>query len=247
MNSKEFLERLGELLADIPKEEREEALQFYSEYFSEAGPFQEQAILDELVSPEHVASVIKKSLPDTPNEQEGGMLQQDKELFGDAPQAPEIPLPIYARRSANSGPAPQPGQQKAQAQPANVQPPLPKKEGGKTLLLVVLAVMSFPIWFSLLMTVAGLAFAVVVCGVAFLVAGLLAAAACVIVLIVNLGLILGAGLGTGLLAAGILLLGIAVSLLLAAAGGFILFWLIPAVCHVVKKFIINPLRGKGVA
>ena len=38
MNRTEYLERLAFLLQDIPTEEREEALEYYEDYFEEAGP-----------------------------------------------------------------------------------------------------------------------------------------------------------------------------------------------------------------
>ena len=58
MMKQEFLQRLNRLLADVTQEEREEALRYYEEYFDEAGPEQEQAVLAELGSPEKVAATI---------------------------------------------------------------------------------------------------------------------------------------------------------------------------------------------
>lgn len=63
MTKQEFLQRLNRLLADVTQEEREEALRYYEEYFDEAGPEQEQAVLAELGSPEKVAAIIKANVP----------------------------------------------------------------------------------------------------------------------------------------------------------------------------------------
>ena len=63
MTKQEFLQRLNRLLADVTPEEREEALRYYEEYFDEAGPEQEQAVLAELGSPEKVAAIIKANVP----------------------------------------------------------------------------------------------------------------------------------------------------------------------------------------
>ena len=63
MTKQEFLQRLSRLLADVTVEEREEALRYYEEYFDEAGPEQEQAVLAELGSPEKVAAIIKANVP----------------------------------------------------------------------------------------------------------------------------------------------------------------------------------------
>ena len=72
MTREEFLQRLDKaLLAQVTEEERTEAIQFYEEYFSEAGPEQEEAVLAELGSPEKVAAIIKANVPGSRAEQEG--------------------------------------------------------------------------------------------------------------------------------------------------------------------------------
>lgn len=62
MNRAEFMKKLDALLSDISPEEREEALQYYNDYFDDAGPEQEARILAELGSPEQVAWKIKAGL-----------------------------------------------------------------------------------------------------------------------------------------------------------------------------------------
>ena len=62
MNKEEFLKRLEQLLSDISEEERADALAFYRSYFEDAGIGNEASILEELESPEKVAEVIKKDL-----------------------------------------------------------------------------------------------------------------------------------------------------------------------------------------
>lgn len=59
MMKNEFLARLKELLADLPQEEREEAVRYYEDYFADAGPLEEARVLQELVSPEDVAEKIR--------------------------------------------------------------------------------------------------------------------------------------------------------------------------------------------
>ena len=51
MTKQEFLQRLEQLLADLPYEERDSAMTYYREYLEEAGPENEQAVLAELGSP----------------------------------------------------------------------------------------------------------------------------------------------------------------------------------------------------
>lgn len=62
MNRVEFMDRLSELLSDVSEAEREEALKYYRDYFEDAGSWNEQSVISELVSPEKVAETIKESL-----------------------------------------------------------------------------------------------------------------------------------------------------------------------------------------
>lgn len=62
MNRNEFMTKLEAQLADIPKEEREEALQYYRDYFEDAGAEHEMDVIRELGSPEQVAETIKADL-----------------------------------------------------------------------------------------------------------------------------------------------------------------------------------------
>ena len=68
MTRTEFMKQLQDLLSDISKNEREEALQYYNDYFDDAGPGEEARILTELGSPEQVARKIKAGLSDDASE-----------------------------------------------------------------------------------------------------------------------------------------------------------------------------------
>ena len=59
MKRKEYMERLEQLLLVLPQEEREEALQYYSDYFDDAGIENEERVILELGSPEEVAAKIR--------------------------------------------------------------------------------------------------------------------------------------------------------------------------------------------
>lgn len=59
MNRKEYLERLEQLLLVLPYEEREEALQYYNDYFDDAGEEKEEKVIQKLGSPEEVAAKIR--------------------------------------------------------------------------------------------------------------------------------------------------------------------------------------------
>ena len=59
MSKNEFLDRLFGLLSDLSQEERDEALAYYREYIEDAGLENEEAIMEELGTPEEVAAEIK--------------------------------------------------------------------------------------------------------------------------------------------------------------------------------------------
>ena len=62
MNRIEFMTELEKLLKEIPEEERKEAMQYYEDYFADAGLENEQHVISELESPKKVAQTIKAGL-----------------------------------------------------------------------------------------------------------------------------------------------------------------------------------------
>ena len=62
MNKIEFMRQLDILLMNLPIHEREEALQYYEDYFADAGEENEQAVIASLGSPAKVAENIKRDL-----------------------------------------------------------------------------------------------------------------------------------------------------------------------------------------
>lgn len=58
MTRQEFLEKLNNLLSDIPKTERESAIQYYREYFEEAGVGEYDNIPQDMEAPEVIAENI---------------------------------------------------------------------------------------------------------------------------------------------------------------------------------------------
>lgn len=67
MSRWEFLRQLEELLSDISPSEREEALQYYNDYFNDAGKENESEVMEALGSPEQVAKIVKDGLGDNEN------------------------------------------------------------------------------------------------------------------------------------------------------------------------------------
>ena len=67
MNRAEFMRRLTELLGDVPPQEREEAIQYYNDYFDDAGAENESGVIASLGTPEELAGAIKAGLSDGGN------------------------------------------------------------------------------------------------------------------------------------------------------------------------------------
>lgn len=59
MNRQEYMRQLEVALSRIAKAEREDVLEYYNEYFDEAGPEKEQEVIASLGSPQKLASQIK--------------------------------------------------------------------------------------------------------------------------------------------------------------------------------------------
>ena len=62
MNRSEFMKQLERLLQNVSPTEREEALQYYNDYFDDAGPENEKEVIEALGNPAKVAESIKRDL-----------------------------------------------------------------------------------------------------------------------------------------------------------------------------------------
>lgn len=62
MNRIDFMKQLESLLQNVSKAEREEALQYYNDYFDDAGPENEKEVIEALGNPARVAENIKRDL-----------------------------------------------------------------------------------------------------------------------------------------------------------------------------------------
>ena len=59
MSRTEYMRELDALLQGISKEEREEAMQYYNDYFDDAGSENEEKVIEELGSPAKLADTIR--------------------------------------------------------------------------------------------------------------------------------------------------------------------------------------------
>lgn len=58
MTTSEYMKELSKHLRKLPKEEKEEALQYYTDYFADAGPANAEAVMKELGTPKDIAKQV---------------------------------------------------------------------------------------------------------------------------------------------------------------------------------------------
>ena len=188
MNKEEFLKRLEQLLSDISEEERADALAFYRSYFEDAGIGNEASILEELESPEKVAEVIKKDLgvsetadAETPEEDVHSEKNEThtEGTSGDGQNAKtrtDDPYmnSLYGSSTYGSGNYEQKntaytggtyGSQNTSGQIdiENLKKENQKNKTEKTVLWVILAVLTSPVWITVAAVLAAILVAVLAC------------------------------------------------------------------------------------
>lgn len=228
MSKKEFMEELEVLLEELPRDEREEALRYYDSYFEEAGADQEQIVLDELGSAGRIAAQI---LRDYRAERASGIYTeqgyQEKELEKD--------VPVHYRSGNNEEKTEE--RKEATSDGSGIHVTKKGLSGAPLILLIIIAVITFPLWISVLATAfgllvglvcgsAGIVFGFGIAGISMMVGGVVTFAAALIKLIAV------PVVGTGLLAMALLLFG-AGSILFTAAAGLVhlIVWIVKTVIN----------------
>lgn len=158
MNRKEFMSRLESLLWNISPAEREEALQYYNDYFDDAGAENEQTVIETLGDPEKIAETIKKDLLREENIRKASSSDRELIPYGKTEsEKTESERREYGGREswdgqyAGSGSVYKPPREKEK-----------KKPGGDMTLLIVLAVLAAPIWLPVVLGILGALFGVLV-------------------------------------------------------------------------------------
>lgn len=167
MDRAEFMSRLTALLGDVPPAEREEAIQYYNDYFDDAGEDNEQGVIASLGSPEELARSIKAGLFDGDSAgefTESGFRGYEERRKNEVAKRPEEGAGGQDGRAQNQfngsygGQNGQTGtygrsnnQWNGSGQQAGNNPP-PKKpmSGGMIALIVILAVITSPVWIGFL-------------------------------------------------------------------------------------------------
>lgn len=218
MNREEFMKELEYLIQDIPDEDKTDALQYYRDYFDEAGEENEAGIIDEFGSPERIAAIIRADI--------SGNLKDGGEFTDNGYQDERFRDPNYQMAKRYDLPDVKEGQESSNTGSShgtgvgNTQPRTSKVL--KIILIVILLIMASPVIFGvgggIVGIVAGLAGVLVamiaVIGaltIAFLIAGVaLFFSGIVTVLVSPLNGMLIIGLGVLFLGVGFLFLIIAI-------------------------------------
>ena len=160
MNRVEFMAELERLLADLPEDERQAAVKYYADYFADAGAENEAEVIRELGSPEKTAESIKA------------------DYYGRTFDESRFEHKDYMEKYGQQASGQQTfGQQSAGPAGASVEGKKPwTSRGLKILLIVLIAIVVWPLSLGLICAVLGI-LAAVVC----LFAGLVIAAVCVMI------------------------------------------------------------------
>lgn len=155
MNRVEFMAELERLLADLPEDERQAAVQYYADYFADAGAENEAEVIRELGSPEKTAESIKADYYGKTFDESRFEHKDYMEKYGQQASGQQAAGPAGA-----SGDGKKPW----------------TSRGLKILLIVLIAIVVWPVSLGLICAVLGI-LAAVVC----LFAGLVIAAVCVMI------------------------------------------------------------------
>ena len=158
MNRMEFMAELERLLADMPEEERQAAVQYYADYFADAGEANEADVIRELGSPAKVAESIKADYYGTE--------------FNESDYEHKDYMEKYGQRSSDGSAGSQAGSRAGSAQNGSGNGSGSATGGTKTsrpwtsntlklILVIAIAIVLWPVTLGIALTVFGIVVAVV--------------------------------------------------------------------------------------
>ena len=101
MTKFEFLGDLSRLIADLPQEEIEQAMEYYEDYFADAGPEKEQEIIRDFISPAYIAEQHREaSLQRQKAAAQASVQEEEKQAAAARAQAAASKPPVYSRKLA---------------------------------------------------------------------------------------------------------------------------------------------------
>ena len=101
MTKFEFLGDLSRLIADLPQEEIEQAMEYYEDYFADAGPEKEQEIIRDFISPAYIAEQLREaSLQRQKAAAQASVQEEEKQAAAARALAAASKPPVYSRKLA---------------------------------------------------------------------------------------------------------------------------------------------------
>ena len=79
MTSGEYLKQLEKYLRKLPQSDYEDAMEYFTEYFADAGPENEQAVIKELGTPKQAAAELMRNLLDKKVDECEAMEKEEKQ------------------------------------------------------------------------------------------------------------------------------------------------------------------------
>ena len=79
MTSEEYLKQLEKYLRKLPQSDYEDAMEYFTEYFADAGPENEQAVIKELGTPKQAAAELMRNLLDKKVDEREAMEKEEKQ------------------------------------------------------------------------------------------------------------------------------------------------------------------------
>lgn len=268
MNRAEFMRRLTELLGDVPPQEREEAIQYYNDYFDDAGAENESGVIASLGTPEELASAIKAGLSDGGNggeftesgfsgytqihrdemirageQRANGRAQTNNAYYQDAYYQRTNGKGIYGGREDTRkqfNPYEQSDSDSAHTSGGQQAQPKQGMSGGMIVLLVIVAVLTSPLWIGALCGLFGVAVGAVatVFGVflALLIIGIVFVVVAVALIILGIVVMFSAPL------AGVSMIGTA---LVMFAAGLVSIWLMVLTVAMAIPALVRGIAALG--
>ena len=230
MRKEEFLRELEALLQIISESERREALQYYRDYFDDAGPENEEEIIRELGSPQKVAATIQAGLGENDGEfSERGY--RDNRFTSSQELGPRTADP-------GAGRGQEPGNSRAQQK---------NDSGWKIVSIILLCLLLSPVILPL-----GLALVGVIVGILGAVLGILIAVGVVAFVIPVVGIVMiVAGFSrifllpaVGMAMAGVGFLMLAAGMLVLIAGGWLCVKVFPWLIRGIVGLFSYPFRKR---
>lgn len=233
MNKEEFLRQLETQLSGMPENEKQEALQYYRDYFEDAGSDKEGEVLASLGSPADVARSIRE-------ENDGGEYTENGYRTNDQSSAYMMQTGFADRQNAEGASHTSFHSNSAGSDMAKEE----KKDTAVIVLSVLLIILTCPIWIPVFCSLIGLIVGLVASFIGFAITGAVMVIACVIAVIASIvGMCAGVPAAVGLICIGGAMIVGAVGILFILLTVLVCRYVIPWLCKGVKK-LWNLIFGK---